>query len=63
MPATKTQKDKPVSSKKVSMSGSKKASPAKSKKSTSSKSKLVTPNAPAGAIAKKKAVFSKEDSI
>ena len=67
MPAAKTQKDKPVSSKKVSMSGSKKASPAKSKKAMSSKSKLVTPSAPADTvakiIAKKKAVFSKEDSI
>ena len=63
MPAAKTQKDKPVSSKKVSMSASKKTSPAKSKKAMSSKTKSAGPGRPTGVPAAKKALFSKEDSL
>ena len=65
MPAAKTQKEKPVSSKKVSMSASKKTSPAKDKKAMSSKTKSAGPGRPAGVPATKKAktLFSKEDSV
>ena len=63
MPAAKTQKEKPVSSKKASMSASKKASPAKSKKAMSSKTKAAGPGRPAGVSVAKKPMFSREDSL